>query len=198
MKKSAIKFLRKSAGFTLIELLVVIGIIGILLAAILTSLDPLEQFRKAQDSTVKTATVEFVNAVIRYYTTNQKMPWSNTTYTAYPGCTAMTAADAANLSATSYILTNTNVTDCLRRLVDSGEIKPVFTTATDTLKYIYVTSGKDKNAGSNVAGCFRPQSKAQSQDVTCTYNYQGVLTSYTSLGHDTTSNNSTSCYWCTP
>jgi prepilin-type N-terminal cleavage/methylation domain-containing protein len=51
-KKKKLKALAPNAkrGFTLIELLIVIGILGILAAAILVALNPLEQFARGRDA----------------------------------------------------------------------------------------------------------------------------------------------------
>jgi prepilin-type N-terminal cleavage/methylation domain-containing protein len=65
MKKYLSTF-KTQAGFTLIELLVVIGILGILAAALIATIDPFEQLKKANDSSVKNVAVEFVNSNIRY------------------------------------------------------------------------------------------------------------------------------------
>ena len=45
------------AGFTLIELLVVIGILGILAAALVATIDPFEQLKKADDAKIKNIAV---------------------------------------------------------------------------------------------------------------------------------------------
>lgn len=56
-----------SSGFTLIELLVVIAVIGVLAAGILIAIDPLEQIRRAQDSSTKEQTAAVGRAVEAYY-----------------------------------------------------------------------------------------------------------------------------------
>ena len=55
------KLVKQKKGFTLIELLVVIGILGILAAALVATIDPFEQLNKAQDSTVKNMAGRILN-----------------------------------------------------------------------------------------------------------------------------------------
>jgi prepilin-type N-terminal cleavage/methylation domain-containing protein len=65
-----IKSFRKvSSGFTLIELLVVIAILGVLAAAILVALNPLEQLARGRDAGRKTTVDQMGHAVQSYYTT---------------------------------------------------------------------------------------------------------------------------------
>ncbi|MBN2087067.1 type II secretion system protein [Candidatus Peregrinibacteria bacterium] len=56
-------------GFTLIELLMVIGIITILAGIILVSVNPAQQFGKANDAERKTSISSILNAVMQYTTT---------------------------------------------------------------------------------------------------------------------------------
>src|SRR6185503_6667683 len=81
MKFLSAQFLRKtqsSKGFTLIELLVVIGILGILATALVATIDPFEQLKKADDANVKNTAVEFTDANIRFYTTHNALAWGMT------------------------------------------------------------------------------------------------------------------------
>ena len=50
-------------AFTLIELLIVIAILGILAVGILIALDPIEQTRRATDSTIQQSALEIKNAI---------------------------------------------------------------------------------------------------------------------------------------
>lgn len=65
-------------GFTLIELLIVIVIIGILAAAVITAINPVEQIKKANDSAKITTANELVNAVNVYYVSQGSYPWVGT------------------------------------------------------------------------------------------------------------------------
>lgn len=65
---------KMNLGFTLIELLVVIAILGILGAAVLVALDPLEQLARGRDAGRKSAVVQLGKALQSYYTVNQSFP----------------------------------------------------------------------------------------------------------------------------
>lgn len=164
-----------SKGFTLIELLVVIGILGVLAAALVATIDPFEQLRKANDANVKNTAVEFINANIRYYTTHSNMPWDNT---ACAGGTGVIVT--SNLSSVA--------SGCLGLLIADGEIKPGFTTVTGVLSKIIVSGSSN-----GVTACFQPESRAQQRDLNTKYTISGVETT----GCVSQSGGvATTCYWC--
>lgn len=166
--------LQPQAGFTLIELLVVIGILGVLAAALVATIDPFEQLKKANDANVKNTAVEFINANIRYYTTHNHMPWADNCLGA-----GVTAPSASPLYP--------NMTGCLLTLYNDGEIKGAFTSVTGVLSSIIIT-GDD----TSITACFLPQSKAQRADPNTKWDSTGSTTlATTSCGPS-----STLCYWC--
>lgn len=142
------KTLKKSSGFTLIELLVVIGILGILAAALIATIDPFEQLKKAQDANVKNTAVEFVNANIRYYSTHNQI-----------------SANCQNAAMTALGANDACITD----LIADGELKDAFTNATEVFTNVSFLGG----TGSMTA-CFIPQSKAQKKDPNTKYNNDGT------------------------
>jgi prepilin-type N-terminal cleavage/methylation domain-containing protein len=79
---------KKQKGFTLIELLIVIGILGILAAAILVALNPLEQFARGRDSGRITSVDQLGHSVLSFYTSQnsvypaQGAAWMTTLQTA--------------------------------------------------------------------------------------------------------------------
>jgi len=117
-------------GFTLIELLIVIVILGILLMAILSAINPLEQIRKATDSGKRADSVKLLNALERYYTTFQKYPWT-------------TAPNGTLVDGATW----------LAELVSKAEVKVEFTTRKN-LASLYAT----QDAQSLVHVCFVPES----------------------------------------
>lgn len=171
---------KTNRGFTLIELLVVIGILGILAAALIATIDPFEQLKKANDANVKNTAVEFVNAGIRYFTTHNQMMWD-----VNPACAGGVAPSNANLGLTAQA-------GCLSSLVSDGEIKAAFTTATGILSSIIITGGTD-----SVTACFLPTSKSGQRDQNARYTSDGtVITGNTCLSSPTAGTAATACYWC--
>lgn len=154
MKLSAQKIKNTvNKGFTLIELLVVIGILGVLAAALVATIDPFEQIQKANDSKIKNMAVEFLNANVRYYTTQTAFPWddADTTHTDCSGLGGATI-DALQLG-------DTDMQDCISALSDDGELKASFATNVNDLNKIYVTW--DPADATNMVVCFPPVSKSQ-------------------------------------
>jgi general secretion pathway protein G len=66
-------------GFTLIELLVVIGILGILAAALLATINPVAQLQKSNDARRKSDLESMQRALELYYNDNGKYPASSGT-----------------------------------------------------------------------------------------------------------------------
>ena len=139
-------------GFTLIELLIVIALIGVLAVALISAINPVEQTRKANDTSRKTAAAEMLNAIERFQATFFCYPWDYDTATrscGVAGTTPTTMTDADLLEA----LTTT-----------SKELKPEFFT-----RGIVMSSGTNalvisKDTDDLVHICFVPESETfQSQ-----------------------------------
>ena len=61
----------------MIELLVVIAIIGVLAAAVLSAINPVEQINKGRDTRLRSDSAEVVNASERYYAVQEFYPWNS-------------------------------------------------------------------------------------------------------------------------
>ncbi len=176
------------AGFTLIELLVVIGILGVLAAALVATIDPFEQLKKGNDSNVKNTAVEYANGNVRYYTTHTAFPWDSTA-NGGGGCNGGVAPNGqTNLANGS---TSTGMLSCVQTLISDNELKPGFITATSQLAKIYANF----TVGTKILTvCFQPDSKSQQNDANTKYNSDGT-TNATKTCTSTATNNG--CFWCT-
>jgi len=172
MKKA---YLRRQ-GFTLIELLVVITLIGVLAVAVLSALNPIEQINKGRDAAKRADSSQLLNALDRYFASNEKFPWNN-----YTGSTAnyTTSVDLAFAGTADLVgvgvcssgaITDANVTGagtagCTTNgyLINTQEVKAQFakrpyfkSSALDADKmYLYKAVSEP-----SVSVCFIPASKA--------------------------------------
>ena len=74
------KLQRKEQGFTLIELLIVIAILGVLAAALLVAIDPVEQLARGRDSGRKSTVNQLGRSMQAYYTTTNSYATQNATW----------------------------------------------------------------------------------------------------------------------
>lgn len=82
------QLLLKKAGFTLIELVVAIGVLAILASLAFSAINPVEQFKKAQDLRRKGDLAQIQRALESYYQDNGKYPQSSSNKIA-PGGTSV-------------------------------------------------------------------------------------------------------------
>lgn len=177
---------KSQKGFTLIELLVVIGVLGILAAGLLATIDPLEQFRKGADSNRKTTALEINNALTRYYSVHGVMPWASVA-NGGANCNGGTAPAAARVS---NVTAATAFGDCLTTLVNEGELKATFPTQYNVLNRLYVTDTTPAGStATSVAVCYDPESKSESARPETKY-------SQNPTGGVCDPAASTTCYWC--
>ncbi len=180
-KRSIAKLFKSAqAGFTLIELLVVIGILGILAAALVATIDPFEQLNKANDASVENTLSEFQTALIRYYSIRNTMPWTD----GDDFCIGGAVTDSFGM-----LNLGTDIADCVTTLVTQGELKAAFTTATGALNLITIAA----DTSNDVTMCYSPKSKAKQKATNTQYNASGAITT----GCKSQGAGGTSCYWCT-
>ncbi len=182
-------------GFTLIELLIVIALLGALAVGLLAAIDPLEQFKKGTDTSVRSIASELHDGIIRSYSSLSKMPWDTDAQT----------AEYVN----SYANNNTVKNNVIQPVINTGELKSGFIELAGDAKLskIYVAGQDGGDSASpldpKVIVCFKPESKSQKCDVNTKYtinpNNQGI----TSVELNTTSCNITNCgnanyncFWC--
>ena len=190
--KDFLKLFKRNSGFTLIELLVVIGILGVLAAALIATIDPFEQIKKANDSNTKNAAVEFNDALLRYYATHTAFPWdangdANCEKAGIPSSTVLyKATDKVPLS------------PCVTALTSENELKSAFGTDINDLQDIYLTYvGGTTN---DTIVCFQPHS--QSQQNAAVDNADGTTTGSTSpkvcgFTGGVPDDLKSGCFWCT-
>ncbi len=191
MKKILSTF-KNTKGFTLIELLVVIGILGILAAALVATIDPFEQLKKATDSKLKNMAVEFNTANVRYFTTHNSFPW-NDEDSSVTNCTDLGSADIEGA-------TLADMEDCLgdantgHTLIGEGELKSSFTSNENDLEDVIVFW--DSTDANNIMVCFAPTSKSQKSSPETKWLATGKEDTVGDTCPDATAEDGT-CYWCT-
>lgn len=173
---------KKTSGFTLIELLVVIGILGILAAALVATINPFEQLNKASDANVQNTLVEYIDANVRYYTTHSAMPWNDTANASVGNCTSIGSPAAPN--ATIVAENMSLMSDCTQGVISDGELKSSFTTVGNILDQIFITGGV-----TDLTACYAPKSQSQRNNPNTKFDSSGL----TSSGCPNQTGN---CYWC--
>lgn len=128
-----------SQGFTLIELLVVIAVIGVLAAGILLAINPLEQIRRAQDSSIKQQTASIGRAVESYYI-------SSVSGTAdYPDGSDWLSTDLDGEFKTTPVGNAVVTTNCTAVQLDSGFCLRTTAASATTPSFVVFTTIKNQS-----------------------------------------------------
>jgi prepilin-type N-terminal cleavage/methylation domain-containing protein len=107
----------RNRGFTLIELLIVIALIGVLAVALLSTINPVEQPRKAKDTARGAAAAEMLSALERFQATFFCYPWDIDFAASTPSCGDIVNPDKVPLNEADTIADLT---------VNTSEMKPEF------------------------------------------------------------------------
>ena len=174
---------KSSKGFTLIELLVVIAILGVMAAMLVAAIDPFEQIKKSQDTSLKDLVTEFNDANVRYYANHSALPWFSV---ANGGANCYTGGNT--LSAVSL----TSLGTCIQTLVSDGELKQAFSVASNLGQVVVTNPNPQTNNATDSIVCFLPQSKSQQKDPNTKYNQSGAL----QASGCKSQGGAVSCYWC--
>jgi len=180
MKKVLIK------GFTLVELLIVMALIAILAAALVATLDPIEQINKARDARITNDSAEVLAGIERFYASIQEYPWegwqddvsSNDAVGYHSGMNGMGICGSVNerndtgedSDAIATTCNSTSTTGDVGVLIDAKELKGAFANKAEFQNMI--ASPTDWGEGlylyhdgtGNIYVCFVPKSKTYRQN----------------------------------
>ena len=151
-------FQKIQRGFTLIELLIVIAILGVLAAAVLSAINPVEQINRGRDTGSLSDAEQLQSAISRFNAAQGYLPWVVSEGTdPVLGWTLVDMThwvnDAGTPLAVLTLLSNdpTNGT---------GELLPAYISRVTATSYNSLYVYKNSATGSSVYVCYKPQSGA--------------------------------------
>lgn len=188
-------------GFTLVELLIVIALLGVLAAAVLAAINPLEQANRARDTRMKSDASQLLAAGDRYFVSMEEFTWVTSgdvanNDQAYGFISAKddgigVCSTASGCSADGNLISNNELKTEFRNrdFVDAAD--------TDYLNLLYVA--KAAGASSSVYACWVPASKSERTKATQTLSIGspsiGTAADCATRAYDSLAN---SCVVCLP
>ena len=173
-------------------------------ATLVATIDPFEQIKKANDTKVQNAAVEFETAIVRYYTSQNGFPWWVNTTSPARTCKTEAGTTGAGTSGSPYIIDAATpkllnaVQDCILTLSDLGELKPSFVNVTGVLDKITLSTDA---TGLRPVVCYQPTSKSGKADKAAIYvdniGTVDVETINTPTACLSRGGAVATCYWCT-
>lgn len=150
--------IKSQKGFTLIELLIVIAILGVLAAAVLSAINPIEQINRGRDTGSLSDAEQLLSAVSRFNAAQGYLPW--------------VIAEGGNQPIDPWQIVDMNWKNndpttpvpVLSILGPSstpggtGELLPAYISRITGGSYNKMTIYKQNSAGSSVYVCYLPQS----------------------------------------
>ncbi len=173
----------------MVEMLIVVAVLGILAAALLATIDPFEQMKKARDTTLRNAVVDVFDAVTRYYGTQGVMPWED-----IGG--GVPKVDGCIVDQTGKPLNDPDVEPCIDELMAVGELKANFSDQLGDNASKIIIGLADATAPVSVMVCFAPDSKATRSELNTNYQLGDDGSIQEETGDECPDPSSNDCYWC--
>lgn len=195
--KSAQTTLHKiQKGFTLIELLIVIAILGVLAAAVLSAINPVEQINRGRDTGSLSDAEQLLSAVSRFNAAQGYLPWVTVEGGNQPQVWAAVDDTWVNNAGTPIAVLDLLGQNTVTNPSGTGELLPAYKARITAASYNKLYVYKENSDGSSVYVCFDPQSGAQSTKATNRCASNELPDDYPAAACKTTGG--TADYYCLP
>ena len=182
--------------------MIVITLLGVLAAAVLAAINPIEQANRARDAKYKSDASQLLAAVDRYFVSKDEFPWQTVTpatYTSADVAIGFVGAKDPNIG----VCTGT----CIEAagsgvLITNNELKTEFqkrdfVTKTGWIDLLYF--GKALGASESTYACYVPKSKAERSKATASLTVGSpTLTTVADCATRTYASLAASCVTCLP